>query len=62
MNKSANPADVGIHTNSVKKLDCLAFWISGPNLLWEPEVKPCSPSTIEVNRTIVAGLSVVFKM
>ena len=47
----ANPADVGTPTDSVKKPDCHAFCISGLAILWKLEVKPCSPSTIKVNRT-----------
>ena len=56
VNTSVNPADIGTRTDSVKKPDCHAFWIRGPEFLWEPEVKPCSPSIIQVNRTSVAGV------
>ena len=56
VNTSANLADIGTRTDSVKKPDCLAFWIRGLEFLWEPEVKPCSPSIIKVNRTSVAGV------
>ena len=56
MNTSANPADIGTRTDSVKKTDCHAFWIRGPEFLWEPEVTPCSPSIIKVNRSSVAGV------
>ena len=47
---------MGTRTDSVKKPDCHAFWIRGPEFLWEPEVKPCSPSIIQINRTSVAGV------
>ena len=53
---SANPAGVVTRTGSVKKPDGHAFWISEPEFLWKPEVKPCSPSIIKVNRTSVAGV------
>ena len=38
VNTSANPADVGTRTDTVKKPDGHAFWIGGPDFLWEPEV------------------------
>ena len=58
VNTSANPADVGTRTDSVKKTDGHAFWIAGSEFLWEPDVKPFFPSTFQVNRTCVT--SVVF--